>query len=86
MNDYQILESLLATAEELGFEVRNEQIDSVTGGGLCKLKNRFVLFINRTSPLTEQINAAATALKDRPELESIYLRPQVRDAIEGIVS
>ena len=85
MNDYQILESLLAAAEELGFEVRKEQIDGISGGGLCKLKNRYVLIIDRTSPLSEQINAAASSLKDRPELESIYLRPQVRDAIESTV-
>ncbi len=85
MNEYQILESLLAVAEELGIEVRKEQIDGVSGGGLCKLKNRLVLIIDRTSPLTEQINAAAASLKDRPELECIYLRPQVRDAIESTV-
>lgn len=82
MEQEQLLENLAAIAEELGIEVRHIHLDCSSAGGLCKLKDKWVLILDKDSPLNEQVDIAVLALKDRPELESIYLRPQVRELIE----
>ncbi len=82
MNKEQLLDNLIATAEELGIDVRKAHMDGTSGGGICKLKSRWVLIIDLAAPLEDQIEATAHALKNRPEIENIYLRPQVRELIE----
>ena len=82
MDEEQILFDLVTTAEEIGIEIRRAQIGGSDGGSLCKLKNKWVLFLDEGAPIIEQIDTTAKSLKGRPELENIYLRPQIREIIE----
>ncbi len=76
-----LLDELLALALEMNLEVRKAFLDG-QGGGLCRLKGKWVLFVDEAASIDERIGVVAESLADRPELENIYLMPQVREAIE----
>jgi len=71
------LESLLQAAERLGIEVRAEPMGS-EGGGLCRLKGRQVLFVDTAADLATRYDRTLDALAGLPELQNLYLLPEVR--------
>jgi Zn-dependent peptidase ImmA (M78 family) len=52
-------------------------------GGLCLLKEEYVLIVNSNATLRERINTLATALKHF-DLDQVYMRPAVREFLERI--
>ncbi len=75
------LESLLQAAEQLGIEVRAESMGG-EGGGLCRLRGRPVLFVDTAADLATRYDRTLDAVAGLPELESLYLLPEVRADLE----
>ena len=75
------LEALLTLSEQLGIDVRAETMGG-EGGGMCKLRGQWVLFVDTTADLATRYDRTLTALTTWPDLENHYLPPEVRDDLE----
>ena len=77
------------TARQLGVEVRLESLDEGEGyqvnGGLCRVEGRLVAFVDRRLPAETRAAQLGLALVGL-DLESIYLRPVLRDFLAGLES
>ena len=81
MNEQSILEELLDLAAQAGIEVRRASLDG-QGGGLCRVREKRVLFVDTSACLADQVAQSANALVNVQELEDIYVLPQIRQIIE----
>lgn len=79
MNTTTILEELEDVAHRLGFEVRTEKGNF--RGGRCVVGNEEIIMLNKHHLPETQLVVLAEALKEAP-LETIYLKPAVRRALE----
>jgi hypothetical protein len=77
-----MLERMEQAARDLGLDVRYENI-SRPGytGGLCRVKDRWLVILNKGAPPDERIEALASALAAR-ETDGVFLPPDVREAID----
>ena len=80
-----LLEELI---EGFGVIVRYEAIKQDENsvkvvGGLCLLKEEYVLIVNSNATVRERIDTLATALKHF-DLDQVYMRPAVREFLERI--
>ncbi len=85
MEETALLEHLEALAESLGVRVRYDILPEEVGfasGGLCRLKGRHVVIINKKASGAEKIRTLSRALR-RFDLDAIYLKPAVRELLEG---
>ncbi|MHC4071900.1 MAG: hypothetical protein ACYSWW_03565 [Planctomycetota bacterium] len=82
MNEQQILEELLALLESNGVIIRNEPLDG-SGGGLCTIKGRQILFVDTQAPSIVMAAVCAEAVPKVADIEQIYIKPQVRQFIEN---
>ena len=83
MNDEAILEELVGLLENHGVKVRREVIDDSTGG-LCRIGGKPVMFLNTITDPIKSAEACAKALCEVADIDSIYLRPNIRQFIESI--
>ncbi len=81
MDKKELFEELKDLAKQVGFELRQVPLAG-SGGGFCRLKGHNVIFIDIDDELIEQINMIAQALSNVPEIEEIYVRPEIREIIE----
>jgi len=81
MEHQALLSALLDLAEQIGFEVRRDYLGG-EGGGVCRLRGKWVLFVDSGASVAEQLAQVADALADREELESKYILPQVRQVLD----
>jgi hypothetical protein len=82
MNEQQILEELLALLESNGVIIRNEPLGG-SGGGLCTIKGRQILFVDTQAPSIVMAAVCAEAVPKVADIEQIYIKPQVRQFIEN---
>lgn len=85
MDAKTILGHLEAVAEQLGVEIRYEPMEDETAlspGGLCRIRDKQVIIVNSRAPARDQVGTLVKALR-RLELNQIYLRPGIRDLLEG---
>ncbi|MHC4145247.1 MAG: hypothetical protein ACYSUD_10760 [Planctomycetota bacterium] len=82
MNEQQILEELLALLESNGVIIRNEPLGG-SGGGLCTIKGRQILFVDIQAPSIVMAAVCAEAVPKVADIEQIYIKPQVRQFIEN---
>jgi len=75
------LEEVLAAAEQCGIEVRRANLGG-EGGGLCVIKGKQVLFVDTMADLETRFARTVEALATLEEIDQIYLRPEVREAID----
>jgi hypothetical protein len=75
------LDALLEVAEQLGIEVRAESMGG-SGGGLCRLKGRRVLFVDTAADLATRYDRTLVAMAGLEEIDGHYLLPEVRQDIE----
>src|SRR5215831_14406467 len=82
MKPEQITETLEQAAAHLGIRVRYETMtgDTAGGGGLCKVKGQWCVIIDRKTPAAERAALLVDALAEF-DTETIYLPPEVRDAL-----
>ncbi len=80
MDDQTILEQLEGVAEGLEIEVRYETLRRearYNPGGLCRVRGRPVIIVNRKAPLQDKVRVLAAAVQ-RFDLSGVYLRPGLR--------
>ena len=75
----QIVKELETAVEQLGLRVRREKGNF--RGGYCVRNEEEFLMLNRVHPPEVQLVVLADALKTM-EVDSVYLRPVVRQALE----
>jgi hypothetical protein len=82
MKPEQMTEALEQAATQLGVQVRYDTMtgDSAGGGGLCKIKGTWCVIIDRKTPPAERAAMLIEALAGF-DTDSVFLPPQVRDAI-----
>jgi len=83
MNEQRILEELLALLEANGVSIRREPLGG-GAGGLCTVKNQHIFFVDTQASSSADVAAlAAEAVGKIVNIESIYLRPEIRQFIES---
>ena len=80
MNDQGILEELLALLEANDVTIRNEPLGG-SGGGLCTVKGKPILFVDTEAPSIVTAAICAETLPKVADIEQIFIRPQVRQFI-----
>jgi hypothetical protein len=81
MDEQTILGELLTLLKESGVKVRSEPMGG-SGGGMCTIKGQSVLFVDTESSTAETAGICAEAVAKLVNIETIYLRPEVRQYIE----
>lgn len=79
MKDEQLLEHLVDLARSLDFDVRTDR--GSFRDGTCRIDDKRIVILNRTSPITRKVATLAKALSELP-LEGVFLLPAVREVIE----
>lgn len=82
MKPEQITEALEQAAAQLGVKVRYEAMtgDSAGAGGLCKIRGEWTVIMDRKSAASDRAALLIDALAGF-DFESIFLPPQVREAL-----
>lgn len=75
------LDEVIELAGRLGIQVRHESLAG-TGGGLCLLRGRRVLFIDTDTDVATQLDQCLAAIAEFPELDETFLRPAIRERID----
>ena len=83
MNKQSILDELLALLEQNDVTIRTDALGG-GGGGLCKIKDKTIFFVDTQSPTAENAEICAGAVAELIDIETIYIRPEVREFIESI--
>ena len=81
MDDHVILEELLALLGQNNVTIRSEPMGGA-GGGLCKLKDKRIFYVDTEAQSGEMAATCAQAVNEIMDIENIYLRPQIRDFLE----
>ncbi len=81
MNDQRIQDELLALLEGAGVKLRREPMGG-TGGGLCMMKGQRIFFIDTEANSAETAARCAGVVGTILDVETVYIRPEVRQYIE----
>ena len=83
----RLVDELTEAAKRLGLEVRRERILREVGyrarGGACRLREKYLIIIERDQPPAEQLEVLVEALRDRGDLEQLYLSPAARRILQS---
>jgi hypothetical protein len=82
MNEQRILDELLGLLEANHVKVRREPLGG-QGGGLAMMKGQNVFFVDTDASSAEVGVLCAQAVARLLDIETIYLRPEVRQFIES---
>ena len=82
MNEQRIFEELLALLEANGVTIRHESLGGAAGG-LCTIRGQHIFFVDSQSSSMDNAASAAEAVRKIVDIESIYLRPEIRQFIES---
>jgi hypothetical protein len=84
MDNKAILDEMLDLLDGRGVKIRK---DSLGGGssGLCKIKGDFIFFEDTDSSTYEISVSCAKAVGEVLDIETIYLKPEVRCFIEQCI-
>lgn len=78
------LSLLLELAESVGLAIRH--MPSTGGdappGALVRLKGREIIFLDPSAAACDQISVVAPALRNRKELDDVFVPPEIRQAID----
>jgi hypothetical protein len=83
MTQQQIYDDLKVLAEQMGLVVRMEMGDF--DGGICVLKDRKVILLNRRHDIARRINVIARSLH-RIGLGDVFVKPALRELIDDEVA
>ncbi|MDY6913864.1 MAG: hypothetical protein SVT52_05355 [Planctomycetota bacterium] len=87
MESESTLNSLIDLAESVGITIRRapaaEGSSDHPGGAMVRLRGREMLFLDPTASVEDQISVLGAALRGRDEIENSYLRPEIRELING---
>lgn len=82
MNSQQILEELLGILEDNNVEIRKEAMAGAAGG-LCNIKGKNVFFLDTQAGSLDAAAAIARIIGQITDVETIYIRPELREFIEN---
>jgi hypothetical protein len=82
MDEQRILEELTALLEASNVTIRREPLGG-SGGGLCMVKGERIFFMDTEAASVESAAACAEAVSAIVDIDSKYLKPQVRQFIES---
>jgi hypothetical protein len=85
MHTHQILDDLIALLEANGVKVRMESLDE-SPGGLCRLREQNILFLDKDAGDDRQIEVCAAAVLKLIDVGTVYLKPEVRQLLERFQS
>jgi hypothetical protein len=86
LDERRLLDQLEELAHDLSIPVRYEAItgeEVFTTGGLCRIKDEYVIIIESRAPTEEKVRALARALKHF-DLSQVYLKPALREFLESL--
>ena len=87
MESESTLESLIDQAESVGITIRRapaaEDASEHPGGAMVRLRGREILFLDPTASVEDRISVLGAALRGREEIKNSYLRPEIRELING---
>lgn len=84
MEPYKVLDHLEDLARKLGVEVVYQRLGTEeysSEGGLCKVKGKYKIFLDRSEPIETRIQILARALSPFNR-DHVYLLPCVREILE----
>lgn len=81
MNEQRILQELLTLLEAHDVAIRSEPLGG-NGGGLCTIKGQMIFFVDTQAPSAEVAAMCAEAVVRLLDIETVYVRPEVREFIE----
>lgn len=81
MNEQRVLEELLALLEANHVAIRREPLGG-RGGGLASMKGGHIFFVDTEATSVEVATLCAEALTRLMDIDTVYLRPEVRQFIE----
>jgi hypothetical protein len=82
MTEQTILDELVALLEANRVKIRSEPLGG-RGGGLAMMRGENIFFVDTEAPTAEVATLCAEAVVKLIDIETIYLRPEVRQFIEG---
>ena len=81
MNADRILDELIALLDSQGVTVRTEPMGG-SAGGLCRIKGKDVFFVDLDASPADMAAICCEAVTQTLDIESVYIRPEVRMFIE----
>jgi len=78
------LAHVLELLDRLNVTVRHESLGGGGGGGLCRLRGRPVVFIDRDADPPSRYAAVLDALRNLDGLDALYVLPEVREDLQRI--
>ena len=87
VDDQRLFDELLQAARQLQVEVRIEPFETpaTRAGGLCILRGETLVLLDQHATLPDRIAGLARALAEL-EHETVYMAPEARELIEGMLS
>ena len=82
MNEQSILDELLVLLEANGVIIRNEPLGG-SGGGLCKIKDQCIFFVDTQASSIVSAAMCAEAVSKVVDVEQVYIKPLIRQFIEN---
>ena len=82
MDEQRILDELLTLLEAHRVKIRREPLGG-RGGGLATMKGQSIFFVDTEAASAEVASLCAEAVARLLDIETIYLRPEVRQFIEN---
>ena len=82
MDEQRILDELLTLLEAHRVKIRREPLGG-RGGGLVTMKGQSIFFVDTEAASAEVASLCAEAVAKLLDIETIYLRPEVRQFIES---
>jgi hypothetical protein len=80
----ELLDQLTVVAERLDIEVRHVRYEG--DGGLCRLRGKSVLIVNDLLDVPDRVDVIARSLAGMPELDGMYLPPEVRELLAHVAA
>ena len=77
------LDRVLQLFEQLGIEVRREQLGG-SGGGLCKIRGQRVVFVDLDADSATRLDRCVEALASLPEAATLYIAPDMRERMDRL--
>lgn len=82
MNEQRIVEDLLALLEAKNVKIRREPLGG-RGGGLAAMKGESLFFLDTEATSADVAALCAEAVLKLVDIETVYLRPEVRLFLES---
>ena len=75
------LDTIVRLFEQLGVEVRQERLGG-SGGGLCRIRGRRVVFIDLDADAATRLDRSIEALAAVPEAAAVYVNQELRERMD----